>query len=162
MPKPSSPVIDEQVNTTLLTDNYDVREKDKVRKTFEPHELIEMKDEYFRLSSRLEARLELSKELKQAAESYDNPVESIHQVLTDQADTIDFGSDGVKTLKSSTSALLRKINQGYESIDQTLFGMAYHDVGRMAYYDEHGLFVYDRPLKPGERQGSILTMSKTA
>ena len=163
MPKPSSPHIDDQVSPDLLLDNYDVREKDGIRKTFEADELIAMKDEYFRLSSRLTARVELSSALKEAVEKYDNPVESVRQVLKDHGESLDFGTDGVKTLRTTTAALLKKINQGFEVVDQQLYGMAYHDAGRMAYYDELGLFVYDRPLKPNERQGSILTLKyKTA
>ncbi len=158
MSKPFSHSIDEQIDVEVLRHNFDLKEKDLVRKTFEPHELTEMKERYFLLSSRLNARQELAKVLKAAAESSEDPIEAIKDLLEETVDAIDYGTQPVKEVKSGAGELLKRINVGYEDTKAQLWGVAYHECGRMAYYDDHGLFVYDRPLKPTERQTSIRTI----
>ncbi|MCP9237177.1 hypothetical protein [Lewinella sp. JB7] len=161
MSKPSFPEIAASIDVELLRDNYDLRKKDLVRHTFDPEQLLEMKEEYFRLSSQLAARQELAAHLKAAAEQSPEPREAIEEIMSDRVDAIDYGQATRKELLASTAALLKKINSGHEVVEEQLFGIAHHEVGFMAYYDVHGLFVYDRPLKVTERQTSIRTI-KTA
>jgi hypothetical protein len=59
-------------------------------------------------------------------------------------------------LKKDAKSILRIINRGYDIVLSELFAMAYYELGRMAFYDAKGNYVYDRPMKPEERQTTIL------
>ncbi|MEL6274780.1 MAG: hypothetical protein AAFU03_06750, partial [Bacteroidota bacterium] len=113
---------------------------------------------FFTISSQVYARDELLALLKSAVQEGGDPIERIKTILDEMPNTINFGDPGLKALKIAAGTLHKKINQGHETEDQTVYGFAYHDCGRMAYYDQFGLFIYDRPLKPNERQGSIVNI----
>jgi hypothetical protein len=158
MTRPSSEFIPDHIDVEDLRNNYDTKEKDLVRHQFDEQQLVEMKDEYFQLSSKLDARLELAKTVKALAETDPEPLEAIAALVEETVDVQEYGEMPAKALKVQTTALLKKINVGHENIEEQLYGMAFHEAGRMAYYDGHGMFVYDRPLRPEERQTSIRSM----
>ena len=159
MSKPFSKSIDEQIPVEDLAANARIKVKEDVRHVFAEYELAEMKADYFEQMSRLNARIELAAQIKSAVEQYPDPLDQLAYIL-EEADEAKLGTSDVKALKSSTNALMQQINAGYDHREQVLYGYDYQDCSRMAFYDEHGLFVYDRALKPEEKQTSIITQIK--
>jgi len=67
----------------------------------------------------------------------------------------DYGSMGLKRLKKDAKSQLKIINRGYDIIMAKLFAFAYYEIERMAFYNSKGEYVYDRPMKPEEKQLTI-------
>jgi len=152
--KPSSSAIDLVIDIQLLKDNFTKQEKQEVRIDFNEEKLVQMKDKYFKLSSQLQARTELNKLSKDIIDSGLEVSERLEEI-SESAAGIDLGEFDTKTLKTESQSLLKTINNGYEISHEKLFAIDYQDIGRMAWYDENGIFVYDRPLKPMEKQTNI-------
>ena len=158
---PSNPLIDATVTASHLPDTAYVRQKENIRHDFTEDELVTLKEQFFQLSKKLAARLELGKSLKLVAEGSEFPVESLEDLLEDIRHA-EFGSLDVKTLKARHAATLAKINTGHEPVEHVLYGLDYQDLNVMAFYDEDGLYVYDRPLLAEERQTKIKTITTKA
>lgn len=152
--KPSNAAIDLVFDPQVLKDNFTKQENQEIRVDFSESQFIEMKDKYFKLSSQVQARTQLEKDTKHAIQSGIETIESLEGII-ESLIGIDLGEGDTKNLKAEASRLLTTINNGYEIKTEKLFAIDYQDIGRMAWYDENGIFVYDRPLKPMERQTNI-------
>lgn len=158
MAQPSDKSIPDQLEVEVLEDNFAVKTKEEVKRIFEKSEIAAMKSRYFDQMQFLDARVSLANALKAAVQDTDDPLTNIKNVLDGMGENTDFGEATVKSLKATSSTLMQKINRGFELVEEYVYGFDFQDVGRMAYYDQHGLFVYDRPLKPTERQTSVLSL----
>lgn len=67
----------------------------------------------------------------------------------------------VKPLKNANKVILEEIKTKQTSVDGTLFHMANHEDGMMEIYDQEGILISSRRLRPEERQGAIFSL-KTA
>ena len=67
----------------------------------------------------------------------------------------------VKPLKNANKVILAEIKTKQTSVDGTLFHMANHEDGMMEIYDQEGILISSRRLRPEERQGAIFSL-KTA
>lgn len=157
--KPSHPSIDDQMQAEYLADNCDFKVKENVKTYFTEDEITEKKAIYFELSSKVSRREELAAELKDVAHNGHSPKELLVELTEIVQGSEKYGAT-LKELKKQSAALLKEINHGYNYDEQILFAFAFHDCNRMAYYDEHGLFVYDRPLKAGENQTTIHSLNR--
>lgn len=158
--KPSHIEIDTVIDPELLKDNFTKAEEQEIRVDFNPQELLEMKDNYFQLSSQLQRRQEAESSAKMAINSGLDVSETLTEIARDIRG-VDFGEGDTKSLKTRSSALLQTINHGYELRKEKLFGIDYQSCGRMAWYDQNGIFVYDRPLTQHERQTNIHQLKST-
>lgn len=59
-------------------------------------------------------------------------------------------------MRKDNNKLLGEIRTGQASVDGTLFYMANHEESMMEVYDNDGLLVESRRLKPSEKQGNLL------
>ncbi len=66
----------------------------------------------------------------------------------------------VKPLKNANKVILAEIKTKQTSVDGTLFHMANHEDGMMEIYDQEGILISSRRLRPEERQGSIFSINK--
>ena len=64
--------------------------------------------------------------------------------------------DQIEPLRKDNNKLLGEIRTGQASVDGTLFHMANHEESMMEIYDNEGLLVTSRRLKPEEKQGNLL------
>lgn len=67
----------------------------------------------------------------------------------------------VEPLKGANRIILQEIKTKQTSVDGTLFHMANHEDGMMETYDQDGIMISSRRLRPEERQGAIFSL-KTA
>jgi len=65
-------------------------------------------------------------------------------------------------LKQTNKTLLTEIKTKQSTVDGTLFHMANHEDGMMETYDNDGVLISSRRLRPEEKQGSIFSLGKTA
>jgi hypothetical protein len=68
----------------------------------------------------------------------------------------------IDPLKAKNKTLLTEIKTKQTTIDGTLFHMANHEEGMMETYDQDGLLIGSRRLRPEEKQGTIFSLGKTA
>lgn len=65
-------------------------------------------------------------------------------------------------LNSANKTLLAEIKIKQTTVDGTLYHMANHEEGFMETYDQDGMLIATRRLRPEEKQGTIFSMAKTA
>lgn len=65
-------------------------------------------------------------------------------------------------LKNSNKTLLTEIKTKQTTIDGTLFHMANHEDGMMETYDNEGLLIASRRLRPEEKQTNIFALPKAS
>jgi hypothetical protein len=68
----------------------------------------------------------------------------------------------VEPLRNSNRIILQEIKTKQTSVDGTLFHMANHEDGMMETYDQEGVMISSRRLRPDERQGAIFTLKTAA
>lgn len=68
----------------------------------------------------------------------------------------------IDPLKTKNKTLLTEIKTKQTTIDGTLFHMANHEDGMMETYDQEGMLIGTRRLRPEEKQGTIFSLGKTA
>ncbi|CAA0253756.1 hypothetical protein V2605_03600 [Tenacibaculum maritimum] len=65
--------------------------------------------------------------------------------------TTEFNND-IKELKNERKHTLTCVRTGMEEVTEQVFLLDDQEVGKMGYYNESGILVYERPLMPEERQ----------
>lgn len=65
-------------------------------------------------------------------------------------------------LKQKNKKLLTEIKTKQTTCNGRLFHMANYDEGMMETYDDEGLLISSRRLRPEEKQGNVFSLSKTA
>ncbi|HNS13646.1 MAG TPA: hypothetical protein PKM97_13630 [Bacteroidia bacterium] len=145
---------DRYIDPQLLADNAAFTTNEEVRYDFSSEEILRMKEQYFVLSNYQDTREEASRIFKALMAEYDSAaiLEGIEEIKS-----MELGNQGLKALKKENKSMLKMINRGYEIRKTKLFAFPYYELGRMAFYDESGKFVYDRTMKPEERQITIST-----
>lgn len=68
----------------------------------------------------------------------------------------------IDPLKTRNKTLLTEIKTKQTTIDGTLYHMANHEDGMMETYDQEGMLISTRRLRPEEKQGTIFSLGKTA
>lgn len=68
----------------------------------------------------------------------------------------------IDPLKTKNKTLLTEIKTKQTTIDGTLYHMANHEDGMMETYDQEGMLIGSRRLRPEEKQGTIFSLGKTA
>jgi signal recognition particle GTPase len=116
---------------------YKVLENEFYTRKLEEEEVAEAKTELFERDVELES---IEEELKELKASY---------------------SKKMKDLYARRSELIKTIQ--FESVSQrgTVFLMDDQQSGIMGIYDVNGFLINSRPMKPDERQGSLLTIMRT-
>ena len=155
MPQPSHDSIPDYIDPQELKDTFDKAEEAYQRRYFTDEELIEMKEQYFELSSQIARREELAAILKTCALEFLEPAEKLRTLANGDSLQHDYGYQPIKGLKSTASDLQSLINTGFEMVPGTVYGVKFFDVHVMAFYAEDGQFVKDRPLTDKELQLSI-------
>lgn len=69
--------------------------------------------------------------------------------------------DKMDPLKLANKLRLTEIKTKQSTVDGTLYHIANHDAGMMETYDNEGLLVSSRRLRPEEKQGTIFSLGKT-
>lgn len=116
---------------------YKVLENEFYTRKLEEEEVAEAKTELFEKDVEIES---IEEELKELKSSY---------------------SKKMKDLYARRSELIKTIQ--FESVSQrgTVFLMDDQQSGIMGTYDVNGFLINSRPMKPDERQGSLLTIMRT-
>ncbi len=70
--------------------------------------------------------------------------------------------DKMDPLKAANKLRLTEIKTKQSTVDGTLYHVANHDSGMMETYDNEGLLVSSRRLRPEEKQGTIFSLGKTS
>ncbi len=121
----------------ILRDScYKVLEGETYTRRLSEEEVVERKTMLFERVAKIQA---LQEELKEIKKDY---------------------SDRLKELDGDKTILVQEIKFESESKIGNLYAIDDQDSGMMALYDETGALVSSRPLKPEERQASLLTMKK--
>jgi len=115
---------------------YKVLEDETYTRRLESEEVAEMKTALY---ERVKKIISLTEELKQITKNF---------------------KDEIKVLEFEKQDLVQSIQ--FESVSErgTLYAMDDQDNGLMGFYDKTGELVFTRPLKPEERQTSILTIKR--
>jgi phage terminase Nu1 subunit (DNA packaging protein) len=154
MATPSNESIALRQNVDTLKDLAYSTSSEEVRRDFDEEQLIEFKDELWKLTR---ARLDRS-EVKKALDSILTNGGSKDDLLS-VLEPIVLEETGLTKLGKDINELTRKTAKGYEIVKETLYGFDYQEVNRMAFYDKDGQFVYDRPLKRVEKQTKITSLT---
>lgn len=119
----------------ILRDScYKVLEGETYTRRLSEEEVIERKTKLFERVAKIQ---NLQEELKEIKKDY---------------------SDRLKELETEKGTLVQEIRFESESKTGTLYAVDDQKAGMMALYDETGALVSSRPLKPEERQTSMLTI----
>lgn len=113
---------------------YKVLENEIYTKQLSDEEIAERKTMLF---EKVDKILSLRNELKEIKKNY---------------------SDRINALEAEKEELVQVIKFGAESKKGTLYAIDDQNKGIMGFYDSEGTLVFTRPLKPEERQISILTL----
>ncbi len=148
------------IEPDMLGDNCHIQTKETIRYDFSEEEMNDLKDEFFQVNLFKSKREHIIKSFKTFVESGLSEEKLIEAV--DQMNFAQIGEVSMKILNKQFSSLLVKINNGYDLLETDLYGFAFQELERMAFYTPDGHFYRDRPLKPTERQASILSIPKTA
>jgi hypothetical protein len=145
--------IEKFIKPDLLKDNAINVVEEEVRHDFTEQEIIDLKDELFtvyRFQDIRQSALELIKEVF----TKDRDTTEIINIFR-MVEKKDLGQKGIKSLKSDMKEKLQMINRGYTILLKKLYAFPYYELERMAFYEEDGNYVYDRPMKPNEMQLEI-------
>lgn len=115
---------------------YKVYENESYTRRLEPEEVAERKTELFEKVRKIQT---LSEELKEISKTF---------------------KDQIKELDNEKQILVQEIQFESTSERGNLYAMDDQESGMMAFYDKTGALVSSRPLKPEERQTSLLTIKK--
>lgn len=63
-------------------------------------------------------------------------------------------------LKTTNKTLLTEIKTKQTTIDGTLYHLSNHEEGMMETYDNEGILVSSRRLRPEEKQGNVFSLNK--
>jgi len=139
----------------ILHANFRERSMEAIRHDFSNEEIIQMKNDFFQVSSMKTAIEEVIKQVKQilSVES-DNHYADLKEAI-DLAHT-KTGNRGLKNLLADFNSLMAKINKGYEIREVMVYQIDYTDEGRIEYFDEEGTFLYERKIA-GRHQMHILS-----
>jgi len=119
----------------ILRDScYKVLQGETYTRRLSEEEVVERKTKLFERVAKIQA---LQEELKEIKKDY---------------------SDRLKELDGDKTILVQEIKFESESKTGNLYAIDDQDSGMMALYDETGSLVSSRPLKPEERQTSMLTI----
>lgn len=151
--------IPENIAPDMLADNCYLRKEEEIRHDFTKAELDLLKHDFYDIAARQTERnriAEIVKELMNASKDVETIEEELRNIHIGH-----IGSIGLKQLKKDMPAQLLKITSGYEIKVQTVYGFDHQDVERMAFYNEIGQYLYDRPLATNEYQ-TKLSLSKVS
>ncbi len=124
-----------------------------MRHNFTDEEILDMKEEVFQINKFQSDRQDALNQFSEAMKKDYNPEEI--KLLIDGLYGIDYGDEGIKSLKTRLRKNLQSIRSGYEIIKKKLFIFQYHELGLVAMYNEEGHYEYERAMTPAERQYSI-------
>lgn len=150
--------IDKYIDPELLADNAAFTVTEEVRHDFSEEEITQMKADFFTNSNYQDIRAEALQEFKGLMTSDFTSTDIIE--MLEEMKGRDYGITGLKRLKKDAKSSLRIINRGYDIMPAKLWAMAYYELERMVFYNTKGNYVYDRPMKPEERQTTILSGAK--
>lgn len=145
-------LISEKINPDLLKANCHHTATEEIRIDYTEEQLNDLKSQFFVLHKTISLRenaISLFKEAmmtRSAAEAY-----AVIESLSLQ----EYGDIGIKSMKVDLKDMLKVISQGYDIAVVTLFAIPYYDIHRMAYYNDRGEFVHDRPFRSTEYQQII-------
>jgi hypothetical protein len=145
----------------LLQSNFSTKELQEIRHDFTNEEIINMKNEFFQVSSQLSERQELLKKVKDFLNlEGENAANRIMEAV--ESSKLQIGDQGMKAMTMLYNTLRIKIKKGYEIVEKMVYCMDYSDEGRLEFFDENGKFLYERKLA-GRHQMHILSNAvKTA
>lgn len=153
-----SPKIPPFFEPDTLPSHADIITKEDIRHYYTDEEMDALKESFFRVNLHKVTREGYITKLKTLISSGIDATQ-----LSEELSSMiisDIGSESLKVLKQHFSDLLSKINNKYEDRHQQVYGVAFHDIGVMAFYNAQGYFIYKRPLRDNEHQTSILSLSK--
>lgn len=145
----------------LLMSNFSGKELTEIRHDFTNEEIINMKNEFFRVSSELTERQDLLKKIKDCLNN--EGLEAVNKMFEaiETAQAL-IGNTGMKSMITQYNLLRLKIKKGYEIVQSMVYKMDYSDEGRLEFFDENGTFLYEKKIA-GRHQMHILSNSlKTA
>lgn len=142
-----------------LPNHADLITKEDVRHYYTDEEMHELKEAFFKINLHKVTRESLIAKLKTLISSGVDATQLSEQLSS--MTISDIGTESLKVLKQHFDDLLTKISNKYEDRNQQVYGVAFHDIGVMAFYNAEGYFIYKRPLRPTEQQANILSLSKS-
>ena len=115
---------------------YKVHENESYTRKLEPYEVAERKTTLYERVRKIQA---LQEELKEISKTF---------------------KDQIKELDNEKQNLIQEIQFESTSEIGNLYSMDDQESGIMGFYDSTGTLISSRPLKPEERQTSLLTIKK--
>lgn len=138
------------IDPGLLADNCHSHHMEDVVRNFTPEELIEFKSELADCHVQLQQRNSLVQKVKSLLkEDLPNPIETVLQSA--KSHKIE-GESGTKQLSGRISYLSEAINKKSIENHETVYVFYYHEDGRAGVYNVNGYLIYERPLRPDEKQ----------
>jgi len=143
-------IIPDFIPPDLLPDNHTITVKEEVRINYTSEQVAEMKDRHFEISLHKENReslIDAMKALVTSDISREMIVEGIKEITVEEV-----GDKSIKELKAEFKKSIKVINQGYIVEQTVLYGFAYPEIRRMAFFLPSGDYHHDRPIKATEMQ----------
>lgn len=84
----------------------------------------------------------------------------LHRTEEELRETSKILRDKIKAHKDAINTYRDSINKRAEEVTERIYMFDDQDRGMMAIYNAQGTLLFNRPLKPEERQGNIISMSK--
>lgn len=144
------PEIETFISPELLEANCHHKKNADTARYFTDEEVAEMKHELYQLSSWAKNRKELAMAAKSIVEGSGNPADEL-AAFAEKLGEFKLGEQPMKNCNDQAKGLVERIDNGHEIVNSTNYGFDYPDVGRMAYYNSAGHYVYDRPMEANEQ-----------
>lgn len=149
--------IEDFISPELLEANCHHRKEADAPRYFDDEETQEMKHQLYQLSSWAKNRKELAAAAKSIVEGSGNPADEL-EVFAAKLTSYKLGEQPMKISNDQAKALVERIDNGYETISSTNYAFDYPEIGRMAYYNAQGFYVYDRPMEANEQTAIFTSM----
>ena len=141
------------IEPDLLADNCYYRIEEEVKHVFTEQELSEKKHNLFQIYDYRRKRLSILSTVSALLKEQYTEEDVIGEIRKLELEGI--GDKGIKQLTKDLDAEHMSVSQGYEIRRQMVYGFGHQELGKMAIYGEDGHLIYERPLRPNERQTKI-------
>jgi len=142
--------IPETIPVDMLSDNAYLKKEEEIRYDFTDEQINDLEHELFDIAARQAERNRISKivtDLMNGSSELEATKEAIRNIHIGH-----IGEIGLKQLKKDFPKQLAKIVDGYEIRVSSVYGFDHQDVERMAFYNNKGEYIHDRPLSAAEKQ----------
>lgn len=155
--KSKYPEIDQHIAPDLLASNCHHQKEGEAPRYFDDEETADLKNELFTVYNWANNRKEMAAAAKSIIEGSGDPALEI-EAFVKKLQEARLGDQTMKASKDQAKAIAEKLDKGFETVTSVTYAFDFPEVGRMAYYNQDGAYIYDRPMEANEQTAIFSSM----